>query len=248
MVAIVGDSGTGKAALCAGLRAIYGDGRFAEVHLDGYFSLNRVQRNALGLTPLHPRTHDFAAMDEGLWELAHGNAVTVPVYDHTMGAVSGTRVVEPGEIVVVQGRFPLYTHVLRALFDVSAWLEREPGYHVPWTVHRDLSGAPAEQRHADYETYVVPQMQFADVRVRFSPAGVTVTERDGTRVEADPERAAALVAEMRRGAGSNGLGRYEAGGGDGAGASHALALAQLSVARHIDAAAQRRREAPTAAR
>ncbi len=182
-----------------------------------------------------------------MWQLAHGNAVTAPVYDHTKGAVSGDRVVEPAEIVLVQGRFPLYTHVLRALFDVSAWLEREPGYRVPWTVHRDLSGAPAEQRHADYEAYVGPRKQYADIRVRFSPAGVSVTERDGTTVEADAARAAALVAEMHRTAGSNGAGGF-GGGDDATRPSAELALAQLIVARHIAAASQRRGEASSTAR
>jgi phosphoribulokinase len=176
MVAVGGDSGTGKAALCAGLRSIYGDERVAEVQLDGYFALNRMQRNAVELSPLDPRAHDFAAMDEDLFQLSRGNAITKPVYDHVMGAIAGTETIEPRSIVLVQGRFPLYTNVLRALFDVSVWLEREPGLVLPWTIHRDAveregderARAAIERRRADYAKYIAPQAQYAGIRVRFT--------------------------------------------------------------------------------
>src|SRR5260370_41937525 len=98
MVAVGGDSGTGKATLCAGLRAIFGDERCTEVRLDGYLGLNRAQRNAVGITALDPRAHNFAAMDEDLSQLAHGGAITKPVDNQKLGPNSrpgtvGTRAI-----------------------------------------------------------------------------------------------------------------------------------------------------------
>jgi phosphoribulokinase len=244
MVAVGGDSGTGKAALCAGLRAIFGDERCCELHLDGYFALNRAQRNALGWTPLDPRTHAFAAMDDALWELADGGTVTAPVYDHDKGDVAGTRTVAPREIVLVQGRFPLYTHALRSLFDVGVWLEREADLALKFTVHREIGGAAGEHRRADYATYLAPQAKHAEVCVRFTRPGVTIAERGRPELNvdvADEARVRALEAELGSGSRPARLGAYAGAGGEGT--SAALGLAQLVVARHVEWAAARRAEA-----
>lgn len=245
MVAVGGDSGTGKAALCAGLRDVFGSERCGELHLDGYFALDRAQRNAVGMTPLDPRTHDFALMDEDLWQLAHGAAVTVPVYDHLRGAVAGSRAVEPRDIMLVQGRFPLYTHVLRALFDVGVWLEREREFTLPWTIHREIGGAAGERRRADYATYLAPQARHADVHVRFTRAGVTLSERGRPPLEVDAaidaQQAGALEDTIRSGPQPERLGAYAA--GDGEQTSAPLAIAQLLVARRIDQVAHQRAEA-----
>jgi uridine kinase len=182
MVAVGGDSGSGKATLCAGLREIFGDDRCTEVRLDGYFGLNRAQRYAVGITALDPRAHDFAAMDEDLTRLAHGSTITKPVYNHQLGAISSLESVEPREIVLVQGLFPLYTSVLRALFDVSVWLEPDPELKLAWTIRRDVAErgyreeqvrAELQRRRHDYETFIAPQAAHADIRVSFGRAGVT---------------------------------------------------------------------------
>jgi len=182
MVAVGGDSGTGKATLCAGLRAIFGEDRCTEVRLDGYFGLNRAQRYAVGITALDPRAHDFAAMDEGLQQLANGGSIVKPVYDHLLGSIATTETVEPRDIVLVQGLFPLYTRVLRALFDVSVWLEPDPELKLAWTIHRDITErgyredqvrAELERRKADYEKFIAPQAEYADIRASFSRTGVT---------------------------------------------------------------------------
>lgn len=182
MVAVGGDSGSGKVTFCAGLRAIFGDDRCTEVRLDGYFGLNRAQRHAAGLTALDPRAHNFAAMDEDLWQLAHGGTVVKPVYDHLLGALNAMETVEPREIVLVQGLFPLYTRVLRSFFDVSVWLEPDPALKLQWTLFRDTTQrgyrdeqvrAELARRRGDYERYIAPQAQYADIRATFTAAGVT---------------------------------------------------------------------------
>ncbi|HTW83616.1 MAG TPA: hypothetical protein VMD91_06080 [Candidatus Sulfotelmatobacter sp.] len=256
MVAIAGDSGTGKSSLAAGLCRVLGEGQCAVAGLDGYFALDRAQRNAVGLTPMNPKTHDFAAMDEDVWKLANGFAINKPAYDHLAGTVAGTEIVESRPIVIVQGRFPLYTHVLRSLFDVTVWLEREDDLRLPWTVHRDLSPDDddgrvrdaREQRRADYRLYVKPQSAFAYVRVRYTHAGVEfVDDRelpDGIALDADPNTEAA--AELRRMLvrmiegkldlpNLAELGRY----GPDQALSHVFALTELVVLRRIAAAARR---------
>ena len=182
MVAVGGDSGTGKATFCAGLREIFGEERCTEVRLDGYLAFSRAQRNAVGLTPLDPRTHDFAAMDRDLWQLSHGHPIVKPVYDHHLGAIAGTETIEPRELVLAHGMFPLYTPVLRSFFDVTVWMEPDPDLTTEWMVQRDIRerGYREEQvrteiarRRPDYEQYIAPQAQYADLRATFTREKVT---------------------------------------------------------------------------
>jgi phosphoribulokinase len=83
--------------------------------------------------------------------------------------------------------FPLYTRVLRSFFDVSVWLEPDPGLKLAWTVHRDTTRrgyraeqvrAELERRRDDYEKYIAPQAQYADIRARFTARGVTFEKSD----------------------------------------------------------------------
>lgn len=182
MVAVGGDSGTGKVTLCRGLREIFGEQRCIEVRLDGYFGLDRAQRHAVGITALDPRAHNFAQMEEDLWHLAQGHTIEKPMYDHRRGAVGRYETIEPREIVLVQGMFPLYTWALRSLFDVTVWLEPDAGLKQNWTVHRDTTErgyyeeqvrAEIDRRRPDYEKYIAPQAHFADLRACFTQSGVT---------------------------------------------------------------------------
>jgi uridine kinase len=182
LVAVGGDSGTGKGTLCTGLREIFGAQRCTEVRLDGYFGLNRAQRHAVGFTALDPRAHNFAQMEEDLWHLAQGNAIEKPMYDHRRGAVGSYETIEPREIILVQGMFPLYTWALRSLFDVAVWLEPDAVLKQAWTIHRDITErgyreeqvrAEIDRRRPDYEKYIAPQAHYADVRACFTQGGVT---------------------------------------------------------------------------
>ncbi len=176
MIAFGGDSGSGKGTLRRGLELIFGSDRIETITLDDYHSLDRVQRNAVGLTAVDPRANNFAAMEEDLWALREGRTIEKPVYDHRIGKFTDPVTVGPKEIIVVQGLFPLYTRALRSLFDVSVWLEPEPELKTSWKLQRDVidrgytkDAVLAEMRKSakDVETYVMPQAKFADLTVTF---------------------------------------------------------------------------------
>lgn len=180
MVAVGGDSGTGKTTLCRGLEEIFGHERILTICLDDYHSLDRLQRKATGITALDPRANNFAAMEEDLATLREGYPVLKPVYDHHDGTIAGPEYVEPRAIVVVQGLFPLYTRSLRGLFDVAVWLNPEDDLKVAWKIQRDSAqrGYTPEQvraeialRQNDIRTHIAPQARHADVTVEFFRPG-----------------------------------------------------------------------------
>jgi phosphoribulokinase len=83
------------------------------------------------------------------------------MYDHRLGPVDRCETIEPREIILVQGLFPLYTWALRSLFYVSVWLEPDAVLKHDWTIYRDRRGyyeeqvrAEIERRWPDYEKYI----------------------------------------------------------------------------------------------
>jgi phosphoribulokinase len=198
MIAVGGDSGTGKTTLCRGIYDIFGGARIETICLDDYHSLDRTQRKAVGFTALDPRSNNFAAMEEDLWALREGRAIEKPVYDHGDGTIKGPERIAPTEIVVVQGLFPLYTRALRSLFDVTVWLDPEPELKVAWKIQRDTlqrgySEAEVrkelEARRPDIERHIQPQAKYADLIVTFYRSA-------GWAEHADPAK---LSARIRKG-------------------------------------------------
>ncbi len=176
MIAVGGDSGTGKSTLCRGLDRIFGADRIGGICLDDYHALDRVQRKAVNLTALDPRANNFAAMEEDLWSIRHGYTIDKPVYDHRDGTFGPRERFAPKDIVIVHGLFPLYTRALRDLFDVAVWLEPEHELRIAWKVQRDILQRgyndadvrdELEKRRPDAEAYIDPQAAFADLKVQF---------------------------------------------------------------------------------
>jgi phosphoribulokinase len=193
MIAVGGDSGTGKTTLCRGLDAIFGSERIETISLDDYHSLDRAQREAVGLTALNPRANNFAAMEEDLWALREGRAIDKPIYDHANGTFAGPERVEPKAIVVVQGLFPLYTRALRSLFDVTVWLDPEAEIKAAWKIQRDTLQrgytrsevlSELEKRRTDIEKYIAPQAKSADLTVTFYRPDDYETNRDPAKLSA----------------------------------------------------------------
>jgi phosphoribulokinase len=193
MIAVGGDSGTGKTTLCRGLDLIFGPDRIETICLDDYHSLDRSQRKAVHLTALDPRVNNFAAMEEDLWALREGRAIDKPVYDHADGTFKDPEHVEPKAIVVVQGLFPLYTRALRSLFDVTVWLDPAIEIKAAWKIQRDTLQrgysedevlAEIRKRAPDLEKYIAPQAKHADLTVTFHRPQDWEVHQDSTKLSA----------------------------------------------------------------
>jgi phosphoribulokinase len=193
MIAVGGDSGTGKTTLCRGFGRIFGSERLSEVSLDDYHSLDRTQRKLVGISALDPRSTNFAAMEEDLWALREGRAIDKPVYQHSTGTFGVSTRVEPAEIIVVQGLFPLYTRAVRSLFDITVWVDPEAALKTAWKKQRDLfergySQAEAvveiQRRRAEVDKFIRPQARYADLTLTFYRPEDYAAHEDPTRLSA----------------------------------------------------------------
>lgn len=181
ILAVVGDSAAGKTTLTAGVSSILGPGRVVALRLDDYHRYSRAEREARGLTPLHPDCNHIDLMEEHLRQLAAGTPIVKPVYSHTTGDFAGGRQrVDPAPFVVAEGLLALATPRLREPCHVRVFLDPPEELRERWKIRRDsvLRGYTPDQvraemarRRADAVEFIQPQRGWADVVVRFYPNG-----------------------------------------------------------------------------
>jgi phosphoribulokinase len=192
MVAVGGDSGTGKTTLVSGLYRIFGAERITNICLDDYHRLDRVGRRQARVTALNPLANDLDLMADHVRRLRRGETITKPTYDHSTGTFGPTEIVAPRDIVVMRGLFPLFTPELAEAFDVRIWLDPQEELKWSWKVKRDCAqrGYSVPEvirqlmdRRDDQLAYIAPQQANADLIVRFeAPAGYFLP---GTSVDHD---------------------------------------------------------------
>lgn len=176
LLALAGDSASGKTTLSRGIEYVLGMGRVGRVCTDDYHRYDRAERARLGVTPLSPSANRIDLMAEHLRVLSAGGTVSKPVYDHHTGTFGASEIVHPGEIVIVEGLLPLTDRETRDAIDVAVFMEPEEILRRRWKLERDVferGYAPGEvvaelkRREADVAEHVRPQRDFAAIIVRF---------------------------------------------------------------------------------
>jgi phosphoribulokinase len=186
MLAIAGDSGTGKTTITEGLVKALGRERITSIGVDDYHRYDREERKSLPFTPLSPQCNFIDIMEQDLQHLALNQPILKPVYDHRTGKLGRPEYVEPREFVIVEGLLPLHTQLSRACFDVTVYLDPPEEIRIGWKLGRDIKkrGYTEEQvreelgrREPESERFIRPQRSFADIVIRFSH----IEERGETR-------------------------------------------------------------------
>ena len=178
MLAIAGDSASGKTTLTRGLVEAIGPERCTAICVDDYHRYDREERRGLPFTPLHPDCNHLDIMEQHLQMLATGQPILKPVYDHSTGRLARPEYVEPREFIIVEGLHPLHSKLSRACFDVCVYLDPPEQIRREWKVARDCGArgytpeqvmAELERREPESAAYIRPQRRHADIVVRFAP-------------------------------------------------------------------------------
>ena len=178
MLAIAGDSASGKTTLAKGLLEALGEERCTAICVDDYHRFDREERRTKPFTPLHPDCNYLDIMEQHLQLLALGRPILKPVYDHATGTFTRPAYVEPREFVIIEGLHPLSTKLSRACFDVTVFLDPPEEIRRQWKVDRDCAKrgyttaqvlADLERREPESAAYIRPQRKYADIVARFAP-------------------------------------------------------------------------------
>ena len=178
MLAIAGDSGTGKTTVTAGLVEALGSERITSVAADDYHRYDREERKSLPFTPLSPECNYMGIMEQHLQHLALGQPILKPIYDHDTGKLGRPELIEPREFVIVEGLLPLHTQTARDCFDVKVYLDPPEEIRIAWKLARDTKKRgytedevreDLKKREPESEEFIRPQRARADIVVRFAP-------------------------------------------------------------------------------
>ncbi|MDP8959107.1 MAG: phosphoribulokinase [Actinomycetota bacterium] len=178
MLAICGDSATGKTTISEGLASALSPDRITAACVDDYHRYDRNERKALPFTPLNPLCNYMDIMEQHMRLLATGEPILKPVYSHSDGTLGRPELVEPREFVILDGLLPLYTKVMRACFDITVFLDPPEEIRYEWKYKRDTTkrgytkeevAADLKKREPESEKFIRPQRTYADIVVRFEP-------------------------------------------------------------------------------
>ena len=178
MLAIAGDSGTGKTTVTEGLVKALGRERITSVGADDYHKYDREERKSLPFTPLHPKCNYIDIMEYHFQQLSLGQPILKPIYNHDTGELERPEYVQPREFVIVEGLLPLHTAISRACFDISVYLDPPEDIRIAWKMRRDTKKRgytedevreDPKKREPESEEFIRPQREWADIIVRFAP-------------------------------------------------------------------------------
>lgn len=178
MLAIAGDSATGKTTLARGLVDALGADRCLSLCVDDYHRFDRSERRDMPITPSSPDGNYLDILEQHLQLLATGQPILKPVYDHGTGTLGRPEYVRPKPFVIIEGLLPLASKLSRACFDVTVYMDLPEQIRLAWKMQRDTTERgyrPNEvldemaKRATATDQHVYPQRRDADIVLRFSP-------------------------------------------------------------------------------
>jgi len=191
ILGIVGDSAAGKTTLSRGLVQLLGSDTVTHVCTDDYHKYDRVQRAAVGITPLDPECNYLDIMAQHLLLLRQGDPILKPVYNHGDGTFGAPVYVQPEAFTVIEGLLGYHTQEMRAAYDVRVYLDPPESLRRHWKVSRDSTRrgyteqevlADLERREPDSAAFIRPQKRHADIVVAFEPGENDDQEHLGARL------------------------------------------------------------------
>lgn len=156
--------------------------------LDDYHSLDRNGRKSEGVTALDPKANNFDLMYEQVKALKEGKSVMKPIYNHVSGLLDPAEEIQPPRILVIEGLHPMYDERVRELLDFSIYLDISDDVKFAWKIQRDMAErghslesikASIASRKPDFDAYIDPQKQFADIVIQVLPTQLIPDDKEG---------------------------------------------------------------------
>jgi len=187
VIGVAGDSGCGKSTFLRRLIDLFGEELMTVICLDDYHSLDRKQRKQQGVTALNPKANNFDLMYEQVKALKNGQAIDKPIYNHETGELDPPERIESNKIVVIEGLHPLYDERVRSLVDFGVYLDIDDQVKINWKIQRDMAErghryedilASINARRPDFDAYIEPQKQYADVVIQILPTQLLKDDKE----------------------------------------------------------------------
>jgi len=159
--------------------------------LDDYHLNDRNGRKESGLTALNPLENNFDLMYEQVKALKEGKTVSKPIYNHVNGTLDTPEEIVATPIIIFEGLHPMHDKRVLDLLDFTLYLDISDDVKLNWKIQRDMEErghslesimASIEARKPDFDAYIAPQKENADVVVEVLPTELDKEDKKTLRV------------------------------------------------------------------
>lgn len=184
VLGVSGNRGGGKGTLVQSLEGLFG--RHSTVHLrsEDYRLWDKNKPMWQVLTQLNPRANDLERFAEDVIALADGRAIHARRYDDGSGMLSKPQKTASNDFILVSGMHALYQPLLRRRFDLTVFLDLDENVRQFFSRKDGAAGVmPAleEAESNDYERFVAPQAELADLVLTIKPIHEGILKEAGER-------------------------------------------------------------------
>ena len=160
IIGIAGGTGAGKSTFTNRLKDYFGD-RVTVIYHDDYYKAHDEipfeERQYINYD--HPDSLETDLLVAHLEALREGRSIECPVYDFTRHTRSNrTKIIEPSQVIIVEGILIFQDERLRNLFDIKIFVEADADERILRRVLRDMNerGRDLENIINQYLTTVKP--------------------------------------------------------------------------------------------
>lgn len=175
IIAISGDSGSGKSSLMEHLLKLY-DSNVLKLETDRYHKWERGNESYKHTTHLNPIANYLELMSEDVYNLKIGNEIYQVDYDHTTGKFTDKSKINSKNNILLCGLHTLYMNKLNKIIDIKIYMDTDRELIKKWKIKRDTEErkhsidkilAQIEHRNKDYFEYIHNQKNNADIIINF---------------------------------------------------------------------------------
>jgi uridine kinase len=176
MIGVAGDSGAGKNKFVRLITDMIGEEQVTVVAGDDYHRWPRGHKMWGKYTHLNMRANDLHRQHRDAVLFSSGQPVLKSEYDHHTGTSTEQQLTEARDVIIFQGLHTLSIEALRRMCDLTIFLDPDESLRWSWKIERDgrERGYTPDQvrkalfeRQPDREEFVLPQMQDANIVVRW---------------------------------------------------------------------------------
>ncbi len=163
VILIGGGSASGKTYVLKKVLEKLPEDKVAHISIDDYYKdfsvLPFEERAKINFD--HPKAFDWPLMNKQLKELKEGKTIEKPIYDFKIhGRSDKTEIVEPKDIIIIEGIMALVNKDLRALGDLKVFINASREKRLVRRIERDQ-----KERGRSYESII--EQYFATVQPMF---------------------------------------------------------------------------------
>jgi len=205
IIGLAADSGCGKSTFMRRMTSLFGgkasppaggnpdsntlvSDTTTVICLDDYHLNDRAGRKESGLTALNLAEQNFDMMYDQVKALSEGKAVDKQIYNHVTGLMDAPEKIESPKILILEGLHPFADERVRDMFDFKIYLDISDDVKFAWKIQRDMAErghslesikASIEARKPDFDAFVDPQKQYADVVIQVLPTQLIPDDNEG---------------------------------------------------------------------